>query len=121
MAVFVTLKRNVDFRRIYRRGRSAADPALVVYYCKNRAGFCRIGITVSKKTGNAVERNRAKRIIREAFRTLAPYVCEPCDFVFVARSRTKLLKSTDVERAMRAVFVREGLMLPEAEDIGAKE
>ena len=72
MSDFVTLKSNSDFRRLYNRGKAITDPALVVYYSKNRAGICRIGITTSKKIGNAVERNRSRRVIREAFRQVCP-------------------------------------------------
>ena len=97
----LTLKQNSDFRRAYGRGKSFSDPALVTYVLKNnRAGVCRMGITTSKKIGNAVERNRSRRIIRAAFRELTPSVNGGYDFVFVARSRTKHLKSTDIQKIM---------------------
>lgn len=92
----VTLKQNTDFHRAYRRGKSVAHPALVTYAVKNRAGYIRIGITASKKLGSAVERNRCRRIIRAAYAALAPE-CTGCyDLVFVARFKTKALKSTDI-------------------------
>lgn len=92
-----TLNRNTDFRRAYGRGKVFTNPALVSYVTKNRAGICRIGITTSKKIGNAVERNRSRRVIRAAFRTAAPQVQGGWDIVFVARSKTKYLKSTQLE------------------------
>ena len=52
------------------RGTSYANPALVTYFMKNRAGICRIGITTSKKIGNAVERNKSRRLIRAAFQNV---------------------------------------------------
>ncbi len=110
MGAAVTLKQNADFRRLYRRGKSIADPALVVYFAKNRAGICRIGITVSTKIGNAVERNRCKRIIRAAYRGLEAQLPAGYDFVFVARARTKRLKSTQVAAAMRAMLTKAGLL-----------
>ena len=69
---------------------------------KNRVGICRVGITVSKKVGNAVERNRSRRIIRAAFRSvMSSYEPEGTyDFVLVARTKTKYLKSTHVEKAL---------------------
>ena len=82
---------------MYYRAKSDTDPALVVYAMKNRAGFCRVGITVSKKTGCAVERNRSRRIITAAFREV--FKAHPIgswDIVFVARTRTKKMKSTDL-------------------------
>ena len=53
MSDFVTLKSNSDFRRLYNRGKAVTDPALVVYYSKNRAGICRIGITTSNAFENS--------------------------------------------------------------------
>ncbi len=110
MSDFVTINCNSDFRRLYNRGKAITDPALVIYYSKNRAGICRIGITTSKKIGNAVERNRSRRVIKEAFRKVAPMV-EPCyDIVFVARSKTKFVKSTRLEEIMLRVLSQEGLI-----------
>ncbi len=98
------LNKNGDFRRLYHRGTTVADPALVIYYMKNHAGICRIGITTGKKIGNAVERNRSRRIIKAAFNDLIAFV-PPCyDFVFVARSRTKYKKSTEIKVIMESAF-----------------
>ena len=116
MSDFVTLKSNSDFRRLYNRGKAVTDPALVVYYSKNRAGICRIGITTSKKIGNAIERNRSRRVIREAFRQVCPHI-NPCyDIVMVARSKTKYLKSTRVEEVMKRIFETEGMLKVEREE-----
>ena len=92
-----TLNLNTDFRRAYKRGKVYTSPALVSYVTKNRAGICRIGITTSKKIGNAVERNRSRRVIRAAFRAVMPEANGNWDIVFVARSKTKYLKSTQLE------------------------
>lgn len=115
MSNFVTLNCNSDFRRLYNRGKAVTDPALVIYYSKNRAGICRIGITTSKKIGNAVERNRSRRLIREAFRQVAPSVVSGYDIVFVARSKTKYVKSTRLEEIMRRAFLQEGIIPAESD------
>ncbi len=114
MSNFVTLKSNPDFRRLYNRGISITNPALVIYYRKNHAGICRIGITTSKKIGNAVERNRSKRVLVEAFRSVCPYVLPQYDIVLVARSKTKYMKSTRVAEVMMRIFTEQG-MLSDAE------
>lgn len=100
MYCFKKLKLNKDFRRIYGRGRSFVNPAFVTYVLKNRSDDIRIGITVSKKIGGAVSRNRAKRIITAAFRECATHI--PCgyDFVFVARTRILNSKSQSIAADM---------------------
>ncbi len=116
MSDFVTIKSNSDFRRLYNRGKAVTDPALVIYYTKNRAGICHIGITTSKKIGNAVERNRSRRVIKEAFRKVCPQL-EPCyDIVLVARSKTKYVKSTRLEEIMLGIFEKEGMLKRSGEE-----
>ena len=105
-----TLKLNGDFRRAYGRGKSLASPALVTYALRNRAGKCRYGITASKKVGGAVQRNRARRVIREAFRTLDEPLRGNWDLVFVARSRTTRCKSTEIQQTMRAQLKKLGVI-----------
>ncbi|MGN1316588.1 MAG: ribonuclease P protein component [Acutalibacteraceae bacterium] len=116
MSNFVTLKSNSDFRRLYNRGKAVTDPALVIYYSKNRAGICRIGITTSKKIGNAVERNRSRRVIKEAFRKICPQVTPCYDIVLVARSKTKYIKSTRIEDIMRKIFENEGMLKTDGDE-----
>ena len=112
MQKYISLNVNSDFRRVYHRGKSCAKPALVVYSLKNRVGICRVGITVSKKIGNAVERNRSRRIIRAAFQSVIgeEEFKGTYDFVFVARTKTKYLKSTQVEKAMRDCLKEVGVI-----------
>ncbi len=106
----VTLKSNSDFRRIYARGKVYTNPALVIYVMKNRAGICRVGITVSKKTGNAVERNRSKRVIRAAFMALRNEIEGGYDIIFVARAKTKYTKSTELCGIMRKHLLSAGVI-----------
>lgn len=99
---YLSLNQNTDFQRTYHRGKSSAKPALVVYCLKNRVGICRVGITTSKKIGNAVQRNRSRRIIRAAYQSIFSQheFKGSFDIIFVARSKTKYLKSADIEKAM---------------------
>ena len=104
----VTLNRNCDFRRLYYKGKSYTNPALVIYLRRNGAGICRVGITVSKKIGNAVERNRCKRIIRAAYRELSPVIIGDWDIILVARTKTKYLKSTQIKEILSELLKKAG-------------
>lgn len=106
----VSLTRNHDFRRAYARGKSYVSPVVVLYVLKNRQKILRVGITTSKKTGNAVQRSRSRRVIREAYRQLAQQVKPGYDLVFVARGRTCHVKSTEVQRHMEKQLRAAGLM-----------
>ena len=104
------LNQNKDFRRLYGRGKSKVHPALVTNVQKNRVGGCRVGITTSKKIGNAVARNRARRVIREAYRLLLPQIQGNYDLVFVARTKTTFMKSTQICNVMAAQLKELGLL-----------
>ena len=106
----VTIKSNCDFRRVYGKGKSYQGPALVSYVLKNRAGICRIGITTSKKIGNAVERNRSRRVIRAAYSMIEDKIQGNYDFVFVARSKTKYIKSTKLAEMMLLQLTEAGVI-----------
>ena len=83
----VTVKENHVFRRIYRKGQSSVQPALVVYCQKNRQGKTRLGVTVSTKLGKAVVRNRVRRRIREIYRLNKAKMLPGYDLIVVARVR----------------------------------
>ena len=105
----ISLTLNSQFHRLYRRGKSSVNPTMVVYAAKNREGFNRLGITAGKKVGGAVERNRAKRRIRELYRLMANQLKNGYDICIVARGYTpdapyKKLYS-DFIKAMKTVEV----------------
>lgn len=106
-----TIKENHIFRRLYHKGKSAVQPAFVVYCSKNRTGTTRLGITVSVKLGGAVVRNRARRRIREMHRLSRHKIKSGYDIVIVARSRvlrarfSALLQQYDA--ALEQLSVRE--------------
>ena len=110
MDQMVSLNKNHEFRRAYAKGKNYVSPVVVLYVLKNRRGLLRVGITTSKKIGNAVHRNRARRVIREAFRQVMPEVRPGYDLVFVARGRTPYVKSTEICRHMEQQLKAAGLM-----------
>ncbi|NLY17620.1 MAG: ribonuclease P protein component [Clostridiaceae bacterium] len=87
MSKIYKLKNNRDFQRIYRRGQYAVSKSLAVYVQPNSLGKNRIGITVSKKYGKSVKRNRIRRLIRESWHLLQDKLKSGYDFVVVARRK----------------------------------
>ena len=83
----VTVKENYEFRRIYRKGKSAVSPQLVIYCQRNRRGHSRLGVSVSTKLGCAVVRNRVRRRIREIYRLNKAKILPGYDLIVVARVR----------------------------------
>ena len=81
-----SVNENHRFRALYGRGKNKAGKTMVVYVMKNRLGpVDRLGITVSKKLGHAVTRNRIRRRIREAYRLHEQEIKSGYDIVIVAR------------------------------------
>jgi len=79
------LKKNWEFKRVYRYGRTVVSRNIVLYYCPNGLKFNRIGFSISKKVGKSVVRNKIKRIYREAFSKLQGQLCNGYDFILIAR------------------------------------
>ncbi len=98
------LKKNEDFKKIYARGKSVVTPYLVLYFMRNGTGQNRLGISVSKKVGNSVVRNRAKRLIREAFRLTPITLKSGLDMVLIARVRMNQADFKTTEKHMSQVL-----------------
>jgi ribonuclease P protein component len=116
------LSRSEDFARVYRAGRSVANRYLVLYYFeRSEPGLSggedrpRVGFSVSKRVGTAVDRNRVKRVLREAFRANDQCFKGNMDFVLIARTPIlELLESSGskaVEAKMLEIFGKASLVV----------
>ncbi len=110
MTKIPTIKENYIFKRLYKSKKCYVYPHIVIYVAKNRLGYVRYGITSGTKLGNAVVRSRGRRIIRAAFATVSDRVSGGYDIVFVARTRTSKVKSTDLEEPIEKSLKSAGVI-----------
>jgi len=107
----VSLKKNDEFRRVYRLGKAASDERLMVFVLANGLEVNRLGISVSKKMGNAVLRNRQRRRIKEAYRVLEPKINCGYDIVIQPRARiTEEMLFLSIASDLEGLFKKRGLV-----------
>ena len=107
-----SLKLNHIFRRLYSTS-GQANSIMVLYARKNRTGTNRVGITVSKKLGHAVVRNRIRRRLREVYRLNEAKFQPGWDIVVVARSRCISASFQDIVSAYLALAAKAGILRPD--------
>lgn len=104
------LKKDSDFRKVYKQGQSIANRHLVMYTLKNKSDINRVGISVSKKVGKANVRNKARRRIKESYRlNIDGKIKEGYDIVFIARIAIKDIDYIDIEKSMRHLIRKSNL------------
>ena len=95
-----SLKINIDFQRVYKKGRSYANKYLVMYLLENNQKMNRLGISVSKKVGNSVVRHRITRLIRESYRLHENIFNSGLDIVVIARNSASSVSYWKIESAL---------------------
>ena len=107
MLFTISLTNNKDFLRLYKKGFYVNSKDCVVYYQKTKLPFNRLGITTGKKIGNAVKRNRARRVIRSAYAHSEILFPLGYDIVVVARPSACEVKSDKIENFFKTRVISE--------------
>ena len=94
------LKKNEDFRTVYEKGRSVANRCYVMYVSENGTEKNRLGISVSKKTGNSVVRHRMKRLIKESYRRNEAVFNSGLDIVVIVKRNAVGIGYKEAESAL---------------------
>jgi ribonuclease P protein component len=114
MEFTTSLKKNYEFLRLYKKGKSVAAPCLVVYCRRTGGKKNRLGITVSNKIGNAVTRNRIRRRIREIYRLNEGRITRGTELVVVARIKSAAAEYTRLEKEFLDACASLGVLDMEA-------
>ena len=100
------LRKKDDFNAVYKAGKSVPDRYIVLFYKKNDLPYSRTAFLASKKVGNSVQRNRAKRLMKESYRLNADRFRTGYDLIFIARNMINGRKLMDVNKSMMNAAAR---------------
>ncbi len=103
------VKKSWQFKRIYKEGVKYSDNLFVLYVLPNSTQETRIGLTVTKKVGISVQRNRLKRLIREVFKSLSE-IAPGNDLVIIARKAALNLKYSQVQASLTRLLYRARIL-----------
>ena len=99
-----------SIERVFRQGRRVGNDDYVLFFMTNDQESSRIGFVVSKKYGSAVQRNRAKRIIREAIRLMFDRIAPHTDMMIHIKPDSRITTLREAQRSITALLVRVGMM-----------
>ena len=111
------LTRSEDFKRVRRSGKSYAHPlvVLIVQTHDQPRARTRIGVAAGRTVGTAIHRNRSKRLLREAMRTLIPNIASSLDVILIARPGLAAATLEDTRRALTNLLQRAQILTPRHE------
>ena len=122
----IWLRKHADYQRVYREGKRQSVPLMAYFYAVREPGSSstaegpRVGLTAGKVLGNAVQRNRIKRRMREAVRRKQPYLTANVDVVLHPRKTVLEAEFSQIERDVAQVFRRVQASVQESSAVGRK-
>ncbi len=102
------LRKDAEFKQVYKKGKSVANKTFVMYFLKNGMDFNRIGFSISKKVGNAVKRNRIRRLIKENLKDMDD-LKQGYDIIFIARISSSDIDFYDTGKSIRYLCKKSGV------------
>ena len=106
------LTRSEDFKRVRRSGRSYAHPLVVLIVQTHDQPRVKVGVAAGRTVGTAVYRNRAKRLLREAMRTLLPRITPGLDLILIARPGLVTATLEETRQALLTLLQRAKSLIP---------
>lgn len=100
------LTKNLEFINVYKSGRRISSPFFVMYIKKNDLGYSRLGVSVSKKVGKSVVRNKIKRQIKEIIRKNYDFINSGLDIVFSVKPAAVQLNYAQIEKEIISLLKR---------------
>lgn len=94
------LRKNEEFKRVYKRGKNYWNRNLILYVVENGLDYSRVGFTVTKKVGNSVVRNRTRRRVREIYRKYINNIKEGYDIIIIPKKNVVDIDHKDLESAL---------------------
>lgn len=94
------IRKNIEFQSVYKLGKSYGNRNLVLYIKKNNLDYTRIGFTITKKIGNAVTRNRIRRMLREICRLNFHKIKPGYDLIFISKKNVVGMKYDELEKSV---------------------
>jgi ribonuclease P protein component len=104
------LRKSADFQRVRQHGRAFAHPLVVLFIQENQLGHIRVGITTGKTIGKAVQRNRAKRVLKAAISGLLPQILPGFDLVLQARTSANQSTSKELQQTIQHLLDKAGIL-----------
>ena len=106
------LTRSEDFKRVRRSGKSYAHPLVVLIVQTHDQSRVKVGVAAGRTVGTAVHRNRAKRLLREAMRSLIPNISSNLDLILIARPGLVTATLEETHRALLTLLERAKILIP---------